>query len=99
MTMMLLDSDDDDAGLSWKPPSEFANHKNISSVTYDILQQKASLGINGGKEHGDLRLTPSGMFMPYGDGEDDTEPAGLLRQAVDTLNTAKDIAYVIWNVG
>jgi hypothetical protein len=27
------------------------------------------------------------------------EPAGLFGKAVDTVNTAKDIAYVIWNVG
>jgi hypothetical protein len=26
-------------------------------------------------------------------------PEGLFEKAVDTLNTAKDIAHVMWNVG
>lgn len=49
-------------------------------------------------EHGGLRRTPSGMFMPY---EDDVDPgnAGIFGKVVDTVNTAKDIAHVIWNVG
>jgi hypothetical protein len=33
------------------------------------------------------------------EGRDAREPAGLLGKAVETVNTAKDIAYVIWNVG
>lgn len=47
-----------------------------------------------------LRLTSSGMFMPY-EGEVEGEPAsnGLLGRVVDTVNTARDIAHVIWNVG
>ncbi|KAJ5909187.1 hypothetical protein N7495_001869 [Penicillium taxi] len=46
-----------------------------------------------------LRLTASGMFMPYGEGEG--EPAGnsILGRVVNSVNTARDIAHVIWNVG
>ena len=33
------------------------------------------------------------------EGRDAREPAGLFGKAVDTVNMAKDIAYVIWNVG
>lgn len=48
-----------------------------------------------------LRRTPSGMFMPYEEDDDDLVAAqlGLLGKVSDTINTAKDIAHVIWNVG
>jgi hypothetical protein len=39
------------------------------------------------------------MFMPCGEGEDDMGAASLLGWVVDTVKTAKDIEYVIWNVG
>ncbi|CAK7223203.1 protein phosphatase regulator [Sporothrix curviconia] len=47
-----------------------------------------------------MRRTASGMFMPYDEGE----PAGganggLLGRVIDTVNTARDIVHVIWNVG
>jgi len=46
---------------------------------------------------GNLHLTPSGMFMPYEDS--DAASAGIFGRIVDTVNTARDIAHVIWNVG
>ena len=49
-------------------------------------------------EHSGMRRTPSGMFMPYEEG-DDPANAGLFGKVIDTVNTAKDIAHVIWNVG
>lgn len=47
-----------------------------------------------------MRRTASGMFMPYVEGE----PAGggnggLVGRVIDTVNTARDIVHVIWNVG
>jgi hypothetical protein len=44
-----------------------------------------------------LRRTSSGMFMPYEDGESPNHT--LFGKVVDTVNTARDIAHVIWNVG
>ncbi|KAI5243229.1 hypothetical protein E4T43_04274 [Aureobasidium subglaciale] len=46
-----------------------------------------------------MRRSASGMFMPYEEDEDDIVAAGLFGKVSDTLNTAKDIAHVIWNVG
>ncbi|KAJ5563836.1 hypothetical protein N7513_000078 [Penicillium frequentans] len=50
-----------------------------------------------------LQLSTSGMFIPYGDpeGEREGEPVNhtILGRVVDTVNTARDIAHVIWNVG
>jgi len=47
------------------------------------------------------QLNDSGMFMPYraGEGEPEAASSGLLGRVVDTVNTARDIAHVIWNVG
>ncbi|UKZ46534.1 hypothetical protein TrVGV298_000739 [Trichoderma virens] len=45
-----------------------------------------------------MRRTPSGMFMPC----DETETSsgeGIFGRVIDTVNTARDIAHVIWNVG
>lgn len=44
-----------------------------------------------------LRLTDSGMFMP--EGESESPSSTILDRVVDTVNTARDIAHVIWNVG
>lgn len=44
-----------------------------------------------------MRRTESGMFMPYEEGETATE--GIVGFVLDTVNTARDIAHVVWNVG
>lgn len=44
-----------------------------------------------------IRLTASGMIMP--EGETETASSSILDRVVDTVNTARDIAHVIWNVG
>ena len=47
-----------------------------------------------------MRRTASGMFMPYDEGEPaGGEYGGLLGRVIDTVNTARDIVHVIWNVG
>ncbi|KAK3362102.1 hypothetical protein B0T24DRAFT_104361 [Lasiosphaeria ovina] len=46
-----------------------------------------------------MRRTASGMFMPFEDGEADSTNEGLFGRVIDTVNTARDIAHVIWNVG
>lgn len=49
--------------------------------------------------HG-MRRTPSGMFMPYDENEEeDAMNNTLFGQAVYAINTFKDIAHVVWNVG
>lgn len=89
------DDDDslDDALLSpasgcWSPPSESANgclHRSISSGSLS-------------EEPAGMRRTPSGMFMPFEDGEA-SNSEGIFGRVIDSVNTARDIAHVIWNVG
>jgi hypothetical protein len=45
-----------------------------------------------------LRRTESGMFMPYDDDEGPPRQ-GIFGQALNAVNTFKDIAHVVWNVG
>ncbi|KAI4139791.1 MAG: hypothetical protein L6R39_006113 [Caloplaca ligustica] len=90
----LLEDDDDELDVNWQP----------SSGRRDSISMHHSNSYNWGadeevfEERNGLRRTPSGMFMPYDDNDDHTS-TGLLGKVIDTVNTAKDIAHVIWNVG
>lgn len=100
---MLLGDDDeeDDADMDWQPPSAFANRKDSMAVNQERFQhlQSPDSSLNLSGEPSGMRRTPSGMFMPYEEDEDDVVSEGLFGKVVDTVNTAKDIAHVIWNVG
>ena len=95
-TNFLLDDEDDDAAdINWQPSSSSSRRSN--------MYPQSQLKLNEYDEHDDIesrgmRRTPSGMFMPC-DEEEDYINAGLFGKVVDTVNTAKDIAHVIWNVG
>ncbi|QKD57189.2 uncharacterized protein FOBCDRAFT_139327, partial [Fusarium oxysporum Fo47] len=45
-----------------------------------------------------MRRTPSGMFIPYGEAVKCSDK-GMLRRVIDTVKTAWNMAYVIWNSG
>jgi hypothetical protein len=94
----LIDDDDEEyPDLQWQP----------SSSTYKNSPQEASLSYQSEVNTGDgydpgpgMRRTPSGMFMPYDEDEDEAAlEKTLFGRVVDTVNTARDIAHVIWNVG
>ena len=50
------------------------------------------------EEPAGMRRTASGMLMPYDEG-DSSSGDGIFGRVIDTVNTARDIAHVIWNVG
>ena len=90
----LLDDEDEEFDTNWQPSADrragtIPGHTSIAPPPYDPDEENR----NG------LRRTPSGMFMPYEEDEDDIDEGGVLGKIVDTVNTAKDIAHVIWNVG
>jgi hypothetical protein len=90
----LLDEDDDEDDISWEPSGAFTNNRDGGGGSTGGGGSSDAEDIAGG-----LRRTASGMFMPYDEEEDEAHNAGLLGKVVDTVNTAKDIAHVIWNVG
>jgi hypothetical protein len=98
--ILLGEEEDDDADMDWQPPDAFSNHKDMagSQERFQSLQRTGSSSSLTGEPSG-MRRTPSGMFMPYEEDEDDVVSEGLFGKVVDTVNTAKDIAHVIWNVG
>jgi hypothetical protein len=91
----LLGEDDDDDDYSWNPSAAF-DDGNSSSVR---RQTTRSDEMNVQEGSGLLRRTESGMFMPFEDDEDELRPGGIFGRVVETVNTARDIAHVIWNVG
>jgi hypothetical protein len=54
-------------------------------------------------KHNSAKICPSRspltMFISYEEGEDNMVTGGLFGEMVAAVNGAKDIAYVIWNVG
>ncbi|EWY79679.1 hypothetical protein FOYG_17165 [Fusarium oxysporum NRRL 32931] len=50
------------------------------------------------EEPAGMRSTPSRMFMPYEEGGVSSAD-GILDRVIETVNTACDIAHVIWSVG
>jgi len=99
-TRMLLGDDEEDDDIDWQPPSAFNNRKDSVSVTQERFQSLHKSGSTSSltAEPEGMRRTPSGMFMPYEEDEDDAVSEGLFGKITDTINTARDIAHVILNV-
>lgn len=83
----LLDEDEEDPSL------DFTGHYPGRDRDWFVPEEEDELADRP------LQLTDSGMFMPYGESEGGPASHGLLGRVVDTVNTARDIAHVIWNVG
>ncbi|KAI9691297.1 MAG: hypothetical protein M1820_009795 [Bogoriella megaspora] len=95
---LLPPDEDEEEGVGWQPSGAFGDlrrdslspqHENVPPLTEEHTNENPT----------GLRRTPSGMFMPYEEDEDDIVANGLFGRVVDTVNTARDIAHVIWNVG
>lgn len=96
-TNFLLDDEDDELDTDWQPSA--GRRANAYSLRSEMPGSADSGDGNYVSDGSGLRRTPSGMFMPYEEDEDDAIGAGVLGKVIDTVNTAKDIAHVIWNVG
>ncbi|GAB7366884.1 hypothetical protein MBLNU230_g1246t1 [Neophaeotheca triangularis] len=84
------------------PPDAAETRSKARSMGYGPREYGAGAGGSGsgsGEFGAGMRRTNSGMFMPYEEDEDDEVAAGLFGRVSDTINTARDIAHVIWNVG
>jgi hypothetical protein len=77
------------SSIGWpSPPAQGANGDLRRPLSSDSLCE----------EPAGMRRTPSGMFMPYEEREAFSAD-GILGRVIDTVNTARDIAHVIWSVG
>ena len=97
-TGFFFDEDEDDDNLAptiqmptmgWlSPPSDSgASGLHRSTSLNSVLEEPTG-----------MRRTPSGMFMPC-EGTETSSGEGIFGRVIDTVNTARDIAHVIWNVG
>ncbi|KAK1451831.1 protein phosphatase type 1 complex subunit Hex2/Reg1 [Colletotrichum melonis] len=89
-----FDDDDDEeeeaVSMGWQSPTK-SDDKSTG------LQRSSSTNSLNAEPAG-MRRTSSGMFMPYEEGESSSNE-GIIGRVIDTVNTARDIAHVIWNVG
>jgi hypothetical protein len=77
------------SSIGWpSPPAQVANGDLRRPLSSDSLCE----------EPAGMRRAPSGMFMPYKEREAFSVD-GILGRVIDTVNTARDIAHVIWSVG
>jgi hypothetical protein len=102
------DFEEDDVHMDRQPPSAFANLRDSIAVTQEQLQNlhtsRSFPSLNG-----DPPATPLCMFMSHDEDEDEVVldevvldevvPESLFEKVVNTINAARDIVYVIWNVG
>ncbi|KAF2636644.1 hypothetical protein P280DRAFT_472867 [Massarina eburnea CBS 473.64] len=94
---LLPDDDDDDDDFSFDSSRRYEG-KRASTPAPSDYSSRPSTPPNGSDSAG-LRRTPSGMFMPFEDEDENPPSPGIIGRVVDTVNTARDIAHVIWNVG
>ncbi|KAF2467535.1 uncharacterized protein BDR25DRAFT_266994 [Lindgomyces ingoldianus] len=98
-TNFLLPEEDDEEDVSWEPSGAYEVKRASTPSPSDFSSTLSNSFPEYSSESGGLRRTASGMFMPYDEVDDDPVPPGIIGRVVDTVNTARDIAHVIWNVG
>ncbi|WKT43848.1 Nitrogen regulatory protein areA, GATA-like domain [Fusarium oxysporum f. sp. vasinfectum] len=79
---------DTDTNLGWYTSGTFEEHDPHNIIPTESLTAKPA----------GMRRTPSGMFMPYEEAVTCSNK-GMFCRIIDTVKTAKDMAYVIWNSG
>ena len=85
----ILDDDDEDWDLDWQPAAIRHDGHERENVQSSF---SSDLGMGSWR-------TPMGMFMSCENEDEGIGASGILGKVVDTVNSAKDIAHVIWNVG
>ncbi|KAI0553757.1 hypothetical protein F4679DRAFT_435207 [Xylaria curta] len=95
-----LDSEDDDMGgsLQGSEPSTISGLPEEIPRQSGLRRSTTNSALRGEEQPAGMRRTESGMFMPYEEGEAQPND-GIIGRVIDTVNTARDIAHVIWNVG
>jgi hypothetical protein len=84
----LIDDDPEVGDDGWSSQSTLSGER----VSYDEERDNTD-------QHPTMRRTDSGMFMPYEDEDEAAMNNTLFGQAMYAVNTFRDIAHVVWNVG
>ncbi|KIX01652.1 uncharacterized protein Z518_09378 [Rhinocladiella mackenziei CBS 650.93] len=91
----LIDDDPEVVDEPWHPQSTLGGDRSPYEEEEEEEDDDSS-----SSSHPHLRRTESGMFMPYDENEEEAAMnSTLFGQAMYTVNTFRDIAHVIWNVG
>lgn len=93
------DDDEDDEDEEDRDDEDEDNNTTWMSSTRSGGLSRSQSSSSLSAEPSGMRRTASGMFMPVEEGGRDTANEGLFGRVIDTVNTARDIAHVIWNVG
>ena len=83
-----LIDDDPEVDGPWQPQSSLGGERSPYDYENDARD-----------DHPNMRRTDSGMFMPYEDEDEAAMNNTLFGQAMYAVNTFRDIAHVVWNVG
>ncbi|KAF2118544.1 hypothetical protein BDV96DRAFT_488836 [Lophiotrema nucula] len=92
-------SDEDGEEVDWQPSGAYEVKRPKTPTPRNPMPDRSTSSSSPDQNSGGLRRTASGMFMPYEEEDEDPVPPGIIGRVVDTVNTARDIAHVIWNVG
>ncbi|KIW47757.1 uncharacterized protein PV06_00422 [Exophiala oligosperma] len=85
----LIDDDPEINDEPWQPQSSLGGDRS----PYDDDDDENN-------DHPHMRRTESGMFMPYDENDEEAVMNNtLFGQAMYAVNTFRDIAHVVWNVG
>ncbi|KAI3328887.1 hypothetical protein HD806DRAFT_519256 [Xylariaceae sp. AK1471] len=90
------DDEDMDGAFQVKEPSTSFNPVEEPPRQSGLLRSTSTSNLE--EQPAGMRRTESGMFMPYEEGDTPSND-GIIGRVIDTVNTARDIAHVIWNVG
>ena len=84
----LIDDDPEVDGAPWQPQDSNGGERSPYDDEIDATD-----------DHPNMRRTDSGMFMPYEDEDEAVMNNTIFGQAIYAVNTFRDIAHVVWNVG
>jgi hypothetical protein len=96
--MFLVDDDEEDEDDNGHASGSGSRSPTRAESQGDLMRRTASSSSLLNEPAG-MRRTESGMFMPVEEGQGPVASEGIFGRVVDTVNTARDIAHVIWNVG
>jgi len=95
--LFMVDDDDSDEDDEEETSTDWQSSSRSDEGSSGLRRSASTSSLTA--EPAGMRRTESGMFMPVDESESSLAGEGLFGRVIDTVNTARDIAHVIWNVG